>query len=102
MSEKIERTPRKKIDKLRALTMLSVWRNARPGMKVRCIYDLSSFPGIAGPHEGDVYTIRELRRGLHRTWAVGFTLVEIVNAIDRDQGSEPFFSADNFEILNCG
>jgi hypothetical protein len=62
----------------------------------RCSYELSGSPGFASSHEAELYTIRELRRGLYRTWAIGFTLIEIVNEIEGDQSSEPFFSADRF------
>jgi hypothetical protein len=80
--------------------MRKVWRKAKPGMKIRCTHGLGGLPGIKGPYDGEVYTIRELRRGLYNTWALGFTLNEIVNEVDSEQGSEPFFSADCFEILD--
>lgn len=100
MRHSIQFAPRSKRDRRSLHDMRKVWRNARPGMKVRCIVELGGYPGIAGPHEGDIYTIRELRRGLHRAWALGFTLQEIVNEIDADQGSEPFFGAHSFEIVD--
>ena len=59
-------------------------------MRVRCIIELSGLPGIAGPLEGEVYAVRELRRGLYQTWAVGFTLEEIKNKVE----PPPVFQGD--------
>jgi hypothetical protein len=104
MSERIRlhRKPLTKEDKQRARAMRKVWREAKPGAKVRCLTDLSHlgyFLKIHVPLEGEVYTIRELRRGLWDLWSVGFTLVEVVNEVSPIMGSEPFFCADDFEII---
>jgi hypothetical protein len=99
MSGKVEYKPRSKRDKAIQAGMTEVFPYARPGMKVRCLVEMSGLLGIVGPHEGEVYTIRELRRGLWKAWAAGFTLEEIINEIDPEQGSEPFFDAGSFEII---
>jgi len=104
MSEQIRlhRKPQTKEDKQRARAMRKVWREAKPGAKVRCLADLTDwgyFAKIDVPFEGEVYTIRELRRGLWDLWSVGFTLVEVVNEVSPIMGSEPFFAADEFEII---
>jgi hypothetical protein len=83
--------------------MRKVWREASPGAKVRCLTDLSEwgyFAKIDVPLEGEVYTVRELRRGLWDLWPVGFTLVEIRNEVSPLLGSEPFFGANEFEIVS--
>ncbi len=100
MSRKIEARPRNPLQKSIHDGMMAVFPHARPGMRVECV-DLvfAKEEGVRAPRIGDVYTIRELRRGLWLSWAVGFTLVEIINEIDPEEGSEPFFSADAFEIL---
>ena len=104
MSERIRvhRKPQTKSDKQRARAMRRVWREAEPEAKVRCLTDLSDlgyFLKIHVPLQGEVYTIRELRRGLWDMWSVGFTLVEIRNEVSPVMGSEPFFCADWFEIV---
>lgn len=104
MSEQIRlhRKPQTKKDKQRARTMRKVWREAKPGAKVRCLADLTDwgyFAKIDVPSEGEVYTIRELRRGLWDLWSVGFTLVEVTNEVSPIMGSEPFFAADEFEVV---
>jgi hypothetical protein len=96
------RNPQTKSEKQRARAMRKVWRRAWPGVKVRCLDDLTDwgyFAKIGVPLEGEVYTVRELRRGLWDLWSVGFTLVEIRNEVSPVMGSEPFFGADGFEIV---
>lgn len=105
MSERIRlhRKPQTTEDKKRVRAMRRVWREARPGAKVRCLTDLSHlgyFLKIRVPLQGEVYTVRELRRGLWDLWSVGFTLVEIRNNVSPTMGSEPFFRADEFEIIS--
>lgn len=95
---KIERQPHTKRDRLIRDGNEKIWPKVRPGMKVRCIIELGG-PGIAGPREGEVYTVRELRRGLYKAWAVGFTLEEIRNKVEPLHGAEPFWSADAFELV---
>lgn len=95
---KIERQPRMKRDRLIRDGSEKIWPKVRPGMKVRCIIEVGG-PGVAGPLEGEVYTVRELRRGLYQTWAVGFTLEEIRNKVEPLHGSEPFWTADAFEVV---
>ena len=99
MSRKIEARPRAPLQKSIHDGMMAVFPHARPGMKVECVDLTFAKEGVCAPRIGDVYTIRELRRGLWLSWAVGFTLVEIINEIDPEEGSEPFFNADAFEIL---
>lgn len=105
MSERLQihRNPQTKSEKQRVRAMRRVWRRAWPGGKVRCIADLSDwgyFAKIGVPLEGEIYTIRELRRGLWDLWSVGFTLIEIRNEVSPIMGSEPFFGADDFEIVS--
>lgn len=105
MSERLQihRNPQTKSEKQRARVMRRVWRRAWPGVKVRCLTDLSDwgyFAKIDVPFEGEVYTIRELRRGLWDLWSLGFTLVEVRNEVSPTMGSEPFFGADEFEIIS--
>jgi len=82
--------------------MRRVWRGALPGAKVLCLTDLTEwgyFARIDVPSQGAVYTIRELRRGLWDIWSLGFTLIEVRNEVSPVMGSEPFFGADDFEIV---
>jgi len=98
MSRKIETSPRTKLDRVIRDCMLRVFQLARPGTKVRAVTTYDE-PGLNCPQAGKVYTIRELRRGLWATWAVGFTLDELVNEIDPERGSEPFWPAHAFSLL---
>jgi hypothetical protein len=99
MARKIEARRRDSLQKAVHDGMMAVFPHARPGMKVECVDLVFAKEGVRAPRIGNVYTIRELRRGLWLSWTVGFTLVEIINEVDPEEGSEPFFSADAFEIL---
>lgn len=85
--------------------MRSVWQYAKPGTRIKCLRNpcnSDKMPLSAGAVVFDeVYTVRELRtaRQENEKGVVGFTVEEIVN--DPVDGTEPFFSADIFEILSC-
>src|SRR5690242_18820271 len=99
MSVKIETAPRTKLDRIIRDCMLEVFQRASHGAMVRAVTTYER-PGLNCPQSGRVYTIRELRRGLRITWAVGFTLRELVNGVDSDYGSEPFWPAHAFTLLD--
>lgn len=103
MLVRIQQKPQTKEDKRRARAMRKVWCDVRPGAIVRCITDLSDwgwFAKINVPIQGEVYTVRELRRGIWRAWALGFTVVEVSNEVSKNLGSEAFFGANDFEIVS--
>lgn len=101
MTKLIEHIPTTDHARAQADCMQALWSRANVGDKVKCVKQAKNTDNLrltaGAPTIGEVYTIRELRRGTYKTWALGYTFEELMN--EANDGLEPFFAADCFSFV---